>query len=77
MRSHGRFGWTPHQYHARHPHQCFVCQRTFIEGSTHAHEETGARTCSRLCFTRYERWWLRKRPNVEPRPLSPLDTAPG
>ena len=76
MRSHGRFSWTPHQYHARHPHQCFVCQRTLIKGSAHTHEETGARTCRPLCFTRYERWWLRKRPHVESPASSPLNTAP-
>ena len=76
MRSHGQFSWTPHQYHARHPHQCFVCQRTFIKGSAHIHEETSARTCSPLCFTRYERWWLRKRPHVEPPAFLPLNPAP-
>ena len=76
MRSHGRIGWTPHQYHARHPYQCFVCQRARDKGSTYTHEETGARTCSPLRFTTYERWWLRKKPHVDPPAPSPLDIAP-
>ena len=76
MRSHGRNGWTPHQYHARHPYQCFVCQGALDKGSTYTHEETGARTCSPLRFTTYERWWLRKKPHVDPPAPSPLDIAP-
>jgi hypothetical protein len=75
MHSHGPLRWTPRQYHARHPHQCFVCRRTFTKGSTRTHEETGARTCSALCFTQYARWWLREKP-TQPPSLAPLDTAP-
>src|SRR5262249_573342 len=75
MRSHGRLNWTPHQYHARHPHQCFVCQRTVIKDVTPAHQAIGARTRGAL-FTKYERWGLRKRPSVPPPSLAPLATAP-
>jgi hypothetical protein len=64
MRSHGRLGYNPRQYHAAHPDQCFVCRRTFAQGITCTHEETGARTCSSLCVTLYERLWLRKRSDV-------------
>ena len=77
MRSHARLSWTPHQYHARHPHQCFVRQRAPIKDTTPAHEETGARTCSAVCFTRYRQRRLRKRPSVQPPSLAPLDIAPG
>ena len=75
MRSHGRFSWTPH-------HTTLVilinavCQRRFITRSTYTHEETGVRTCSPLRFTTYERWWLCKRPHLEPPALAPLDTCP-
>jgi hypothetical protein len=65
MHSHGRLACNPRQYHAAHPHRCFVCRRTFTQGITRTHEETGARTCSPLCVTLYERWWLRKRPDVQ------------
>ena len=64
MLSDGQVACTPRQYHAAHPDQCFVCRRPFQQGITCTHEETGARTCSPLCFTRYERWWLRKRPHL-------------
>jgi hypothetical protein len=65
MRAHGPLACTPRQYHAAHPDKCFVCRRTFAKGITCTHEETGARTCSPLCVTVYERWWLRKRPDAQ------------
>jgi hypothetical protein len=69
MRSHGQLNCTPRQYHAAHPHECFVCRRAFARGITCTHEETGARTCGPLCFITYERWWLRKK--TEPRASAP------
>jgi hypothetical protein len=51
----------------------FVCRRTFVQGIISTHKETGARTCSPLCFTLYERWWLRKRPHVHPVVSAPSD----
>jgi hypothetical protein len=73
MRSYGRLACNARQYHAVHPNECFVCRRTFADGITCTHEETGARTCSPLCLTLYEKWWLRKRPNVRALASAPND----
>jgi hypothetical protein len=73
MRSHGRLACNARQYHAVHPHACFVCRRAFLQGITCTHEETGARTCSPLCLTLYEKWWLRRRPNVHAVASAPND----
>jgi len=64
MRTHARLACTPRQYHAAPPHECIVCRLPFLDGAICTHEETGARTCSALCFTRYQRWWLRPRPRA-------------
>ena len=73
MLSHWRLACDARQYNAAHPDRCFVCRRMFVQGIICTHEETGARTCSPLCFTVYERWWLRKRPHVQPVASTPSD----
>jgi hypothetical protein len=73
MLSHGRLAYDARKYHAAHPNQCFVCRRTFVQGITCTHEETGARTCGPLCSTLYQRWWFRKRPHVQPVASTPSD----
>jgi hypothetical protein len=73
MLSDGRLACTPRQYHAAHPDQCFVCRRTFVQGITCTHEETGARTCSPMCFTLYQRWWLRTEPSMQALASAPND----
>jgi hypothetical protein len=52
-----------------------TCRRAFSSGIGHPHEDTGANTCSSICLTQYERWWLRspKPDQVEPAPLSYSD----
>ena len=45
----------------------------FAQGVTCTHKETGARICSALCFKTYERWWLRKRPQVQTAAPTPHD----
>jgi hypothetical protein len=74
MLSHGRLACNARQYHAAHPDQCFVCRRTFVQGIVSTHEEIGARTCSPLCFTVYQRWWLRRRPHLHAVASPPIDT---
>jgi hypothetical protein len=64
MLANGRLVCTPRQYHAAHPDECFVCRRAFRQDITCTHEETGARTCSPMCFTLYQRWWLRTERSV-------------
>ena len=73
MLSDGQLACTPRQYHAAHPDECFVCRRTFAQGITCTHEETGARTCSPLCFKLYQRWWLRTEPSVHALASPPND----
>jgi hypothetical protein len=73
MSAHGPLACNARQYHAAHPDKCFVCRRTFAKRITCTHEETGARTCSPLCITLYEKWWLRKRPHLRVVPSSPND----
>ena len=73
MSSSERLTCNPRQYHAAHPHQCFVCRRTFSSGIRHTHEDTGAKTCSSTCVTLYERWWLRKRQEVQAVASTPND----
>jgi hypothetical protein len=73
MPSGERLTCNPRQYHAAHPHRCFVCRRTFPSGIRHTHEGTGAKTCSPLCVMLYERWWLRKRSEVQAVASTPND----
>jgi hypothetical protein len=73
MRASEPLAYTPHQFHALHPDECFVCRGAFLL-DTRTHEETGARTCSPLCSTRYQRWWLRKRSHLRA-VASPADDA--
>jgi hypothetical protein len=73
MSSSGRLTCNPRQYHAAHPHQCFVCRCPFSSGIRHTHEDTGAKTCSSMCITLYERWWLRKRQEVQAVASTPND----
>jgi hypothetical protein len=77
MLSHERLACNPRQYHALHPDQCFVCRRPFAPGFTCTHKETGATTCSALCFTTYERWWLRTRQTVASAAIASPDSADG
>jgi len=55
----GKSIFTPRQYHAAFPDRCFVCRLPFTDGIIRTHYETGAKTCSAMCFTRYQRWWVR------------------